>query len=99
MRKAAAKPAAAFRLCENALIPNAVGVDIGCGTGAIKTNLRQMMEHMKAIMFTFFPNIEYALEVNIHQRYLLKNNRGSKGVFYAPFNLPNAQFGTYKREA
>jgi tRNA-splicing ligase RtcB len=26
--------------CENALIPNAVGVDIGCGMGAIKTNLR-----------------------------------------------------------
>jgi tRNA-splicing ligase RtcB len=25
--------------CENALIPNAVGVDIGCGMGAIKTNL------------------------------------------------------------
>ncbi|MHC6204502.1 RtcB family protein [Breznakiellaceae bacterium SP9] len=25
---------------ENALIPNAVGVDIGCGMGAIKTNLR-----------------------------------------------------------
>jgi tRNA-splicing ligase RtcB len=26
--------------CENALIPNAVGVDIGCGMGAIRTDLR-----------------------------------------------------------
>jgi tRNA-splicing ligase RtcB len=26
--------------CENALIPNAVGVDIGCGMGAIRTNIR-----------------------------------------------------------
>ncbi len=26
--------------CKNAVIPNAVGVDIGCGMGAVKTNLR-----------------------------------------------------------
>jgi len=27
--------------CREALIPNAVGVDIGCGMGAVKTNLRE----------------------------------------------------------
>lgn len=27
--------------CENSIIPNAVGVDIGCGMGAIKTNLKR----------------------------------------------------------
>lgn len=40
--------------CNNAVIPNAVGVDIGCGMGAIKTNARleqlKDMPHIRAIL-------------------------------------------------
>lgn len=40
--------------CENAVIPNAVGVDIGCGMGAVKTSLRAEeftgMAHLRAIV-------------------------------------------------
>ncbi len=47
--------------CKNAVIPNAVGVDIGCGMGAIKTNypasnlkgkeqIREILEYIKNIV-------------------------------------------------
>ena len=37
--------------CEKVVIPNAVGVDIGCGMGAVKTNLTNIStEDLKAIM-------------------------------------------------
>ncbi|MBN2443589.1 MAG: RtcB family protein, partial [Spirochaetales bacterium] len=40
--------------CDNAVIPNAVGVDIGCGMGAIKTNyLADNIEGMKQIRALF----------------------------------------------
>ena len=35
--------------CEKAIIPNAVGVDIGCGMGAVKTNIR-LAETNRAIL-------------------------------------------------
>jgi len=37
--------------CEGAIIPNAVGVDIGCGMGAIKTNLEADSLDRKTIRF------------------------------------------------
>lgn len=37
--------------CENVVIPNAVGVDIGCGMAAVRTNLKEISpERLKEIM-------------------------------------------------
>lgn len=50
-------------VCEDSIIPNAVGVDIGCGMGAVKTNLQRDSLKDKYLIREIISNIKDSIPV------------------------------------
>ena len=77
--------------CDNAVIPAAVGVDIGCGMIATETdipalryakeNRRRMMEAMKETVAEFVPEGNFLGTIDIHHNYAACEEHFGKKVF------------------
>ncbi|GMO26325.1 MAG: RtcB family protein [Termitinemataceae bacterium] len=56
-------------------------------------NRRLMMTHIKNVMFQFFPNIEFLLEVNIHHNYAILEKHGNEEYWIHRKGATSARLG------